>query len=453
LVKAEQRAGDPNAGRLVVIAAAVVSAGALLGYGFVQMRERKEAKALAQGVEVGPHETAMVPVAELVERARAARRQLDTATLVRLEDQLALAAQATTSAPKALEARRERLAVLATLAVESTVRGAALGDARASKQAADYVTSAHQLADQLEPELDPGLKLATSARLALAGGEDVPARYPVVLLPTFRDRELQYVLLAEPLWHSQAALTLDDPARADLIQALEQVPEPTAFERLVLALALEPTDQGKRAQTLVREVLAAAPAQPLAEGLLARLRGDTQVAVADPSPVPVGVPGEDPVPPEPTDVALPQPPEPTDVALPRPPEPTQPKQPKKPGTNPPKPKAAPADMAEEGCKLVHGGKAEQGFSMLQKAFDQDPRDTKVILCMAEGHMKLGRLPSARAMVERVLRSSGKNKKALLLAGKIEDQLGNERSAADYYRKVLEIEPDNATAQAYVDKHG
>jgi Tfp pilus assembly protein PilF len=110
-------------------------------------------------------------------------------------------------------------------------------------------------------------------------------------------------------------------------------------------------------------------------------------------------------------------------------------------------------LAEEGCKLVHGGKAEAGFSMLQKAFDEDPHDTKVLLCMAEAHMKLDRMPSARAMVERVVRKNGKNKKALQLAAKIEDELGNERSAADYYRKLLELDPDNATAKAYVEKHG
>jgi tetratricopeptide (TPR) repeat protein len=447
LAKAEQRLGDPNAGRLVVIAAAVVSMGALLGYGFVQMRERTEAKALAQDVEVAPQANVTVTVAELVGRARVARQQLDTATLARLEGELAGAAQATTSAPKALEARRERLAVLATLAVESSVRGAALGDPEARKQAADYVTRATQLLDQLEPELDPGLQLSTSARLALAGGGDVPSRYPIVLLPTFRDRELQHVLLAEPLWHAEAALTLDDPARADLVRALDEIAAPTAFERLVLALALEPTGDGARAQSLVREVLAAAPGQPLAEGLLARLRGDTQVAVADPSPVPIEPEPIEPEPIEPDAIE----PEPQPIE----PEPVEPKPPKKPSTNTPKPrpKTAPGDLAEEGCKLVRGGKAEQGFSMLQRAFDQDPRDTKVILCMAEGHMKLGRLPSARAMVERVLRSSGKNKKALLLAGKIEDKLGNERSATDYYRKLLELEPDNATAKAYVEKHG
>ncbi len=448
MANTEQR-GDPNASRLVVIAAAVVGAGALLGYGYVQIRERDEAKAEIEGVAAEPTETPAI--AGLIERARAARAALDTPTLERLDRELAAAAKATTSAPKASEAREERLAVLGTLAVEATVRGALLGDRSASTRAAQYLDGAEELVGELEPALDPGVARATRARLALVAGDDAISRHPLVLLPAFRDRELQSVLLTAPLWHPESDVVLDDAGRAALALGLEQLADPTALERLLLVLAL-PSDQDQRAQSLTREVLAAAPAQPLAAGLLARLRGDT-VAVAElPDPVVPDPVEPDPIEPDPVtpDPVTPDPVTPDPVE----PDPKPVKPDPKPDPKPkPKPKASVADLVTEGCKLVRGGSAEQGFAMLQRAFDHNPRDTKVVLCMAEGHMKLGRLPSARAMVERVLRSSSKNKKALLLAAKIEDQLGNRRSAVDYYRKLLELEPGNGTAQAYVDKHG
>jgi TolA-binding protein len=416
LAQPQQRPkAEPPVGRLAVIAAAVIGAGAILGYGFAQVQARKESRAAqepeAKGVEAPP------PRADVVDQSQQARVALDTAALAELEPKLAAAA------PTRPDARHEQLAALTALAVESSVRGAVTGDAKASEQASGYVTRARAIVDAHEAELDPGHVLAARARLALASGHDVLEAHPAVLLPGFHDHELQLLLASEPLWRAGAE-PLEAPARAAVAQALEQLPSPTALERLVLALALP--DPGAQAQAIVRDVLAKVPAQPLAKAVEERLRSHARVAVADPPP------------------SEPQPAEP---------EPSEP-QPKKPSTpKPPKPKAPPTNLAEEGCKLVQSGKAEQGFSMLQKAFDQDPHDNKVVLCMAEGHMKLGRLPSARAMVERVLRGSSKNKKALLLAAKIEDKLGNDRSAADYYRKVLELEPDNATAKAYVEKSG
>jgi tetratricopeptide (TPR) repeat protein len=461
LAKERQPAGDLSMGRLIVVGAVVVGAGALMGYGIVKLREsreRPEDREARDGRETKPGATKAPgsSLSALVTRAQAARRKLDTTALQELEGELAAAAQANPTAPEASELLGERVAVLASLSLESCVRASVAKDAPASEQANVFTGKTNALVEQHEPRLDPGLVLAARARDTLCSGkEDVLALHPAVLHPGFRDHELRYALLAEPLWRAPGsdAAPFDDRARANLVRALEQLPEPTAFERLTLALALPDTDP--RAQSIVGEVLASVPAQPLARAVQAHLRSASQVAVADPLPI------------EPVEPAEVEPPAPTEPGPTQPTDPVRPKktgqpkqpstgQPKQPSTGQPKqPKQpkAPGDLAEEGCKLVHGGKAEAGFAMLQKAFDQDPRDTKVILCMAEGHMKLGRLPSARAMVERVLRASSKNKKALQLAGKIEDQLGNERSAADYYRKLLELEPDNATAKAYVEKHG
>jgi tetratricopeptide (TPR) repeat protein len=449
LAKPQQRASDLTAGRLVMLATAVVGAGALMGYGFVKMRE---GRAVEDPVADAQPASA---ASDLVARAQAARTALDTAALQQLEPELAAA--------EAPDARLERVAVLATLALESSVRAAVSGDPKASQQASQYVSRARPLVDQLASELDPGFVLATRARLDLAGGEDVLARHPSVLLPDFRDRELQHAVLAEPLWHPGAGLVLDDSARTNLARALGTTSDPTTFERLFLALA----SPAPRAQSLARDVLKAAPSHALAQAILRHLEAGPAVAIAEPTepaePAPTEPAPADAVEVEPAEPA-PTEPVPSDPVEPVPadtkadaakPPPTGSGQPKKTPSQPKQPKQpkAPSDLAEEGCKLVHGGKAEQGFAMLQRAFDENPRDTKVILCMAEGHMKLDRMASARALVERVVRSSSKNKKALQLAAKIEDELGNERSAADYYRKLLELDPDNGTAKAYIEKHG
>ncbi|MCA9656067.1 MAG: hypothetical protein KC501_39550 [Myxococcales bacterium] len=402
-----------------------------------------------KGAEAAPEAKAGTPeggapsVTGLVTEAEDARRTLDVAKLEQVEGQLE-AAGATR------DAQRERLATLATLAVEARVRSAALGDDQAAAQAARLASEGQALADAIGAQLDPGELAAAKARLSLARDEDVAAEHPSVLLPTFRDRELQSAVLARPVWHGDDD-ALVDQERADLVTVLQDLSEPTGLERMLLAVTLHAAGESERAAAVARDALGAAPGQPLAQGLLDRIRDDGRVAVADPS-TPVGTPTT-PEPPQPEPVAEP---EPEPIAEPEP-EPTTPDagdpKPKAKPKAPPKPKMTPDELTTEGCKQVRSGDAQKGFAMLQKAFDLDPRDTKVILCMAEGHMKLGRLPSARAMAERVLRSSPKNKKALLLGAKIEDRMGNKRAAVDYYRKVLEQEPDNSTAKDYVDKNG
>jgi tetratricopeptide (TPR) repeat protein len=452
----QRRNADPARGRLVVMAAAVVGAGGLLGYGFARVEARKNAEALVahEGAEAPskPAEASspFSAASAVLIRAQGARRSLDTTALQQIQGELEAAVG------QLPDARGEQVAVLAALAVETSVRGAFTGDAQATQQAATLAAQARALVDEHAAALDPGLVLAARARVALASGQDPLALHPAVLLPGFPDHELRHLLVAEPLWRSGSE-PLPDPVRADLVRRLEQHAEPTALERLLLALAM-PGSEG--AQSLVSEVRLAAPSQPLARAVEEHLRRTATVAVADPLPMEPGPTEPEPEPSQP-EVTRPEVTRP-EVAKPEvaKPEVTKPGPSQSGGTDakkgagkPKVPKAPAADLATEGCKLVQSGKAEQGFAMLQKAFDLDPRDTKVILCMAEGHMKLGRLPSARAMVERVLRSSGKNKKALSLAAKIEDKLGNERSAADYYRKLLEIDPDDGTARAYVDKHG
>lgn len=155
-------------------------------------------------------------------------------------------------------------------------------------------------------------------------------------------------------------------------------------------------------------------------------------APADPPPAPAVDPPPDPVP---------------DPA----PKPT-PKKPNKP--KPPKKKKQGFDeLLAEGCKLAKGGDANKGLKLLQKAHDIQPGGTKVTLCMAQAHKKLGRTPSARALTERILRKSPGNKQANLLMASIEAGAGNKAAAVRHYKKVLEKDPEHAKAKAYVEANG
>jgi len=446
---ARQTRADPGAGRLVVIGVAILGLGAVIAYAVVQSNERTEAMARAQPTESEtPKAEAAPSIAELVARSDEARKALDTATLVRVQKELEAAAKSSSRPPLARRARRAQLDAITSLAVEATLRSATLGDEKAREQAAEFASQGQALANALDAELEPAELVTARARITLAQGRDVIDEHPLVLLSTFGDRELQHAVLSEPLWRPTPGNELDDEERAGLVQALEEVSDPTGLEQLLLALALDAEGESERAKALARDALATAPRQSLAQGLLDRFDRGTMLAVADPQPIPVGIPSAPETPPVAETPPLVETPTPSV-------EPSAPSKPKKPKSSGSKPKKrlGPAELTTEGCKLVRSGKAQQGFSLLQRAFDLNPRDTKVTQCMAEAHLKLGRLPSARAMVERVLRSSGKNKRALLLAAKIEDKMGAKRAATDYYRRVLAIDPDHATAKAYVDKNG
>lgn len=73
--------------------------------------------------------------------------------------------------------------------------------------------------------------------------------------------------------------------------------------------------------------------------------------------------------------------------------------------------------------------------------------------MAEAHHALGRDASARALCDRALRKSPSDRRALLLAAELEIARGNDSAALGHYRKILENNPDDAKAKAYVESHG
>jgi tetratricopeptide (TPR) repeat protein len=498
LVAAGDRAGDPNAGRWAVAGVGVLGLVAIVGYGMMKSRDRVDATAPGRAQPAAQDRAvAAAPIADLTARARAARLALDVRTLVELDAALARAIEDATMAPKAAAARLERVDVLATLALEASIRGG-LAPQEAEATAAVVKRSVSEgralLSVASDDGADPGRLRAAAARFDLAAGESVADREPMVLLPTYRDTELRLAVLAEPLWRPEAGEEpMGEPALDDLVRTLRAQPRSVLLD-LLLAAALAKKDDRDGAVAVLGEVLTEVPGQPTAAAMRAAL-GDTRVAMADPAlpdvptdpvpidptagtvavaeprppapePAPEAAPEPEPEPetktappePEPAPEAAPEPipePEPVAKAEPTPPEPEP--EPKPKPTAEPKPRAKPSSdfdsLLAEGCKLARGSDPEKGLKLLQKAHDLKPGGTKVTLCMAEAHAKLGRDASARALCDRVLRSAPNNKQANLLMAKLEDAKGNKTAAVKHYRRVLESDPENATAKSYVEKNG
>jgi tetratricopeptide (TPR) repeat protein len=489
------RSPDPEAGRWAVASVGVLGLAAIVGYGVMKSRDRVDATAPTHAQAMA--QTSAVPappIADLTARARAARLALDVRTLQELDAALARAIEDATLAPKAAAARLERVDVLATLALEASLRGGlAPQQAQATaKVVSTAVAQGRELLAAAEKDgADPGRLRAAAARFDLAAGEPVADREPMVLLPTYRDAELRLAVLAEPLWRPAATEEpMGDPALDDLVTTLRGQPRSVLLD-LLLAAALAKKEDRDGALAVLGEVLAEVPAQPTAAAMRIAL-GDTQVAVADPAmpsdpfgarpslgPVAVADPSApEPAPgpetklaaepepepePQPEPKAEPEPDEPNAEPTPAPePEPEPKPAPKadpkpKPKKPDPKPRAKASgdfeSLLDEGCKLARGSDPAKGLDLLQKAHDRKPGGAKVTLCMAEAHAKLGRDASARALCDRVLRSSPAHKGANLLMAKLEDKKGNTKAALVHYRRVLEGDPDHAVAKAYVEKHG
>jgi tetratricopeptide (TPR) repeat protein len=469
----ETRTETPD-GRATVVLAALLGAAAVIGYAVTTTRGQPQATAPT----ARPHQASLT---DLIADASAAREALDVERMTRLGDELRGAAEDTTLAAKATSAELELVDIQAALALEASVRAELDPGGReaAQRAAGRAIAEVRTLAIVLERKhADAGRIEAALARAELAAGTDITASFPAVLMPTYRDPELRLAALAAPVWRTRAdGNDAPDQALLDEITAqLQGAERQTNLIRLLTAAALRRADRVIDARSLVADVLQEVPQQPLARVLQRSLATEGAVAVA--GIVPNGEAATE-VPPDagvgtavvaPTAVAdtpdaepsrkptvAPKPePEAEPESKPEPVKPTPSVATDEPKPTPAKPEAKKKGydaLLAEGCKLVRSGKAEQGFQLLQQAFDQNPTAVAVTVCMAEAHHELGRDASARALCDRALRKSPNDRRALLLAAELELGRGNESAALAHYKKVLENHPDDAKAKAYVDGHG
>ncbi len=480
-------APDPETGRFAVWIAGGLGIAAIVAYGSYQAQQRLAARDRAPTAAAA---TEAPPSAEmLVEQTRDAQTRLDVAALASLDRKLELSAARTTRPAEAQSLRLARASAMASRALESAVRASVSGpDAAAAKaELATTVSSGRAMTDALTRDgLFPAQVGRIEARLDLAEGRDITLLHPVVLMADYPDAELRLAALGRPLF---AAEDLEPVQLDELTAELRAAKPSTALTQLLLAIALERSGDSEGAALQRRAVLAGTPGQPLAmrlESSTPTVAGAAVVAAPSPSPPepqpepepaqpqPEPEPEPEPAEPEPTKpepAPVSDPPKPTpstpkptpDTAKPKPkpkpkpasakPKPAKPKPAKpKPAKPKTKPKTGGTDfksLLDEGCRLVRSGSAADGFKVLKKAHDLQPGGPKVTLCMAQAQDKLGRAASALALVDRVLRTSPKNKAALTLAARLEAKQGNNSTAENLYRRLLAVDPENVAAKKFL----
>ncbi len=459
-------APDPQTGRFAIWIAGGLGIAAIVAYGSFQAQQRMAARERAPEASDARSEAPAAP-AQLVARVHAASRDLDVAALATLDRELETSAARTTKRDDTASLRVARASAVSVRALEAAIRAYRTQDAAAATEFATTLARGRELTDGLTKDgIEPAAVGRIEARLDLAEGRDITVLHPVVLMPDYPDAELRLAALSRPLFTER-----DDKSEwgegelAELTTELRRATPQTGLSRLLLAMALEAAGDGSAAESEAKAVLSQTPGQPLAVAMQAppAPRGtaaarpvevDSEPAV-EPPPEPAPKPAVDP---EPEPASKPKN-KPEPAATPKlEPEPAPATKPRNDGANKPtapktpRPKRTKPDFATllaDGCDMVRSGNAAEGFKVLKEAHDLQPGGVKVTLCMAQAQDKLGRAASALALVDRVINKSPKNKTALLLAARLEAAQGNRSAAERHYRKILEIDPDDAKAKKFL----
>ena len=108
-------------------------------------------------------------------------------------------------------------------------------------------------------------------------------------------------------------------------------------------------------------------------------------------------------------------------------------------------------MIDVGCSRIEEGRAKDGIDLLMKALDRRPADVDIAICLGEGHTRLGNWGTALRYYERALQRSPKIGSALRGAARAARRSGATDKAVEYYQRVLEVEPRNTEARAFLDE--
>jgi tetratricopeptide (TPR) repeat protein len=474
-------APDPQTGRFAIWIAGGLGIAAIVAYGSFQAQQRMAARERAPEAADVRSEAPAAP-GQLVARVHAATRDLDVAALATLDRELETSAARTTKREDTASLRVARASALGVRALEAAIRAHRTRDAAATAEVATTLAKGRELTDALTKDgIQPAAVGRIEARLDLAEGRDITVLHPVVLMPDYPDAELRLAALSRPLFVDAGDPQWGEGELADLTAELRGATPQTGLSRLLLAMALEASGDGSAAESEAQAVLSQTPGQPLAVAMQAPA-AERGTAVEPPEPEAQPEPAidaqsepEPAVEPEPVVEPTPTPttnsepgksePKPQSDSKAKPkaqpkaePKPAPASKPKNDGTKKPaspkkpRPKKTKPDFATllaDGCKLVRGGNAAEGFKILKEAHDLQPGGVKVTLCMAQAQDKLGRAASALALVDRVINKAPKNKTALLLAARLEAAQGNRSTAEQHYRKILEIDPKNAKAKKFL----
>lgn len=422
-------------GGLVVLAAVGVIA--LIGTGVVfgvpSIRERVLGGATTDApADSGPGQVVDRPE---IAAASAATHSLGTAALAQAEAGLQRAidaGDADSATQAALEVALAELLLNRALAyqVAAAIDEVRREDFRA--RATDDRQDGERLIDGLEgfSDVDRLAKVRALARLAAGRGEVEVAP----LVPTDAS-ETKLIVRGSVLWQDLAA-----PVPEGLVAGLQALPERSGLGQSVLALALLRAGDATAARNTAERLMVGVGAdeQVVAQAIRTRL-GPEQPAV-----LPVAETGGATAEVE-AEVAVD---DPGAVAKPPPP----------PGEDGGGAAGGSGGggggnsferLLERGCEQVASGDVDNGIKTLQKAFDKNPKDVDVLVCLADGYAAQGSNNYANQFYERALEQSPSNKGALRGAAKAAAKTGATQKAIGLYERLLKVDPNNAVALAYI----
>lgn len=428
------KVAEPSSGRGSVIALVAVLLGVGVVFGIPSVRERVFNLG-SQPPPVAKTETKAPKVEQLPEfqAARQAMRTLGVREtnralggLERVIDDPARDPGAVTTAKLA----QAELMLLRVLANQITVM-LEPGNSQAQGAIDTDLPDARSLVESLPEDADAGARARVTALLGVA-----QARPDVALAADVPGaREVQALILGAPLWRSR-----DAAVPSGLITSLRGVSNPSTLHQSLLALALWRSGDDEGARTVLDGVLGRVGDMLAAKALRAAL--DQQAAEKGEVLPPPPEPPPDPVDPTGT---------PTDT---RPPDP---------GTKPVVPRPLPPSTAEQdsidaliktGCEKVRNNDASGGNKLLMQAVDKrgDWRHFELCMCLGTGFSAQNNHDTALAWFKRAAAQSPSSRDALAGVARAAELAGKKLDAIEYYRKLLEVEPNNQAARNYLAKH-
>lgn len=107
--------------------------------------------------------------------------------------------------------------------------------------------------------------------------------------------------------------------------------------------------------------------------------------------------------------------------------------------------------ANAGSCAIDAGMPEQARDYLRQALELQPRLPSALRELASLEYRSGRPASARSYLERYHEVVRPSPETLLLASRVERQLGNRDMAEDYGRKLLRNFPDSDAAERFLEE--
>jgi predicted Zn finger-like uncharacterized protein len=376
--------------------------------------------------------------------AASAKRNLGVSEMAAAEARLQGAIDRGAADAGALRLAQVDLLSARALAYEmASVLDTARHDDLISKARAD-ADAASKLLERLGDDVPRSDETArVRAQLRLATGAD-PVE--VAAMSADPNSEPSSLALAAPLWRDETAAL--PPAVLSKLRAFGRSDGPIGAALLV---ALDRSGDEEGAVALAQTLIRGASDHPVAVAMLAKagvepqLAGTTTAEAADGGAESSGEPG-----PEDdggADLQMDNDSgDPTTGEAPSDPTPAPSTETKK------KKSVSTSSLISRGCRAVEGPDAKQGVALLLKAFDREPNNVDVLVCLGKGYEKTGQGSAALQFLDRALARSPKNRPALRAAAALHAKRGNTAKAVKYYERLLQS-TDDPTARAYVAKHG